>query len=408
MLELNCRACGATQFSEVLNLGEMAFTGYFPVNPNDEVPSGELNLVRCLNPNCNLIQLANDFLQNLLFNENYGYRSNLNPNMLNHLVEIPQYIQKFIQIDKGDVVLDIGSNDGTLLRQFQQLTNNLIGIDPIAKKYLSNYPKNAEIINDFFSTNLRIPKKAKVITSIAMLYDVPDLDGFFAAIESNLTDDGIWVSEQSYLPRMIDNLAFDTICHEHLTYLTLNNINFLALKNNLKIIDVEINNINGSTFRITLTKNQNPARTSRKVMQTLAIEKLFISRIESYFVKFDKEIKKLKQELNKILQDINSNQGKVYGLGASTKGNTLLQFIEASPLEIVGILEINKDKFGKFTPGTKIPIIDELEVAPCPSDYVLVLPWHFASYFNSNIKYTKWNLIYPCPTLTIRKADFSA
>ncbi len=408
MLELECRACGTTQFSEVLNLGEMAFTGFFPNSPNEEVPTGELKLIRCLNPKCNLIQLGNEFLQNVLFNENYGYRSNLNPNMLNHLAEIPRHSQRFVQIAKGDVVLDIGSNDGTLLCLFQHLTDNLIGIDPIAKRYLSSYPKNAKVINDFFSPNLRIPKKAKLITSIAMLYDISDLNGFFEAIEGNLTEDGIWVSEQSYLPRMLENLAFDTICHEHLTYLTLTNINLLAQKNNLKIIDVEISDTNGSTFRTTLTKVGNPLKQSNLVMRLLDDEKIFISRIETYFASFDKEINKLKNQLNKILKDLNSRQGRVYGLGASTKGNTLLQFIKASPLEITGILEINKDKFGKFTPGTKIPIVDELEITLRSSDYVLVLPWHFASYFNSNDKYSRWNLIYPCPKLEIRKADLSA
>jgi NDP-4-keto-2,6-dideoxyhexose 3-C-methyltransferase len=255
-----CRICGNKNLVSLLHLGNQALTGVFPKNKTDYVTSGPLELVRCVrhkdgSVHCGLVQLAHVYPKDEMYNGKYGYHSSLNKSMLLHLANKAKQIKKIVTLKKGDIVLDIGSNDGSFLKNFDKRLT-LVGIDPTGFKQY--YPDHISLLPHFFSAEIfkkNFPnQKAKVVTSIAMFYDLDVPLDFVKNIEEILTDDGIWVTEQSYLPAMLAVNSYDTICHEHLEYYTLKQIKLLADKAGLKIIDVEFNSVNGGSFSVTMAK----------------------------------------------------------------------------------------------------------------------------------------------------------
>jgi NDP-4-keto-2,6-dideoxyhexose 3-C-methyltransferase len=255
-----CRICGNTHLEPVLDLGEQMLTGVFPKTVDAQVTSGPLRLVKCTGEDaCGLVQLAHSYSLSEMYGENYGYRSGLNASMVRHLHAKVARIQSRIALQSGDLVIDIGSNDSTTLRAYDSAGLTLVGVDPTGIKFKEYYPEHIGLIPDFFSARLvkeQFPgRRARVITSFSMFYDLEAPMDFMRNIYEILADDGIWVFEQSYMPFMLDTNSYDTVCHEHLEFYGLHQIKWMTDRVGLKIVDVEFNDVNGGSFSVTVMKN---------------------------------------------------------------------------------------------------------------------------------------------------------
>lgn len=328
-----CRVCGNHNLIKVLDLGDQELTGTFSRTADASVPSGPLELVKCHSEDgnvCGLLQLAHTYSLTDLYGLNYGYRSGLNGFMVQHLQKKVKDICARVNLRDLDLCIDIGSNDGTTLNTYPPGLV-LVGVDPTAMKFKDFYRPEIDIIPDFFSPNLIKKKygekKAKVITSFSMFYDLENPVEFAKGIAEILDEDGIWVFEQSYMPKMIEMNSFDTVCHEHLEYYGLQQVKWILDKAGLKVIDVEFNDINGGSFSIVagLSTTLIPDNIEKvnKVI-SLEISKGF-NKLDTYY-EFQKNVQKSRLNLITFLDQAKNKNQKVYGLGASTKGNVILQY----------------------------------------------------------------------------------
>lgn len=406
--EINeCRLCKSKSLTDFFDLGEHSLSGCFP-GPNEPDPQlAPLVLCRCAS--CNLVQLRHDTELDKMFTYQYGYKSSLNASMCEHLSELVAWALKHRSLSSGDAVVDIGANDGTLLSNYSTMDVRRIAVDPIIGKFKDDYPNDIECNEGFFNlTNAKKylgNDKADLITSISMFYDLPDPSDFVAGISQILAPEGVWILEQSYLPLMLERNAFDTICHEHLEYYTLSQIERLVKAANLKIINVELNDCNGGSFRVAVARegschivNTDNVEKIRKMEASLKLD------TDTPFDEFLARIERNGAKINHFLMNA-KNEGKtVYIYGASTKGNTLLQHYEIGTNKVNSALEVNPEKFGHRTPGTNIPIIDESSINDSPPDYLLVLPWHFRDNILKNgreLMEKGAKFVFPLPTLEI-------
>jgi hypothetical protein len=391
----------------VFSLGEQVLTGVFPKAIDQKVTSGPVDLVKCdATAGCGLVQLLQSYDLSEMYGLNYGYRSGLNQSMVNHLHSKVKRILGMGFLQQGDIVVDIGSNDATTLKAYPENMYQLIGVDPTGIKFKDYYPADIQLIPDFFSAkaiqSVLGNKKAKVITSFSMFYDLEDPIQFAQEIADSIDENGIWVFEQSYLPTMLKTNSFDTICHEHLEFYAMRQINWILDAVGMKPLDVEFNEINGGSFSITAAKKS--SQLSVNVEKLEQIEKsesaLRLGDVDVYFDFFER-VEKVKSELMTFLNQAKSEGKRVCGLGASTKGNVLLQYfgINSNLIESVG--EVNPDKFGCFTPGSLIPMVDEKEMLKTKPDYLMVLPWHFRNFFLSLPALRGMTLVFPLPHLEI-------
>ncbi|MBI1273681.1 MAG: methyltransferase domain-containing protein [Alphaproteobacteria bacterium] len=377
----NCRLCGSGGLTDVFDLGTQALTGVFPKSAAENIPAGPMRLVQC--DDCNLVQLAHNYQPGMLYGQTYGYRSGLNASMVRHLEGKVAAVCARVALQPGDWVIDIGSNDGTTLGAYKVEGLRRLGIDPSAAKFRKFYQPGIEVVEDFFSADaarkiVGAGGKARVITSIAMFYDLQDPCAFAREVAEMLADDGVWVFEQSYLPAMLAARSYDTVCQEHLEYYALAQIKFMADKIGLKIVDVALNDINGGSFSVTAAKQAAPwPEATAMIHAMMAEEKRLGLDTPAPLQAFQQVARAQREELLKLLQRLQSEGKKVLGYGASTKGNVLLQYCGINSETLPCIAEVNPDKFGAFTPGTKIPIVAETEAHAMQPDYFLVLPWHF-------------------------------
>ncbi len=388
----------------------LSLTGVFPKSKIEEVPTGPLNLIKCnenySNNSCGLVQLRESYNPELMYGQNYGYRSGLNSSMVQHLHNKVKRIIDCVPLNPEDIIVDIGSNDSTLLQAYPKKTLNLVGFDPTGEKFKKFYPDHITLIADFFTSksfkSIFGNKKAKIITSIAMFYDLEEPLEFVREVYDILSDDGIWILEQSYLPLMLEVNAFDTICHEHLEYYRLKQIYWMMNKVGFKIIDVEFNQTNGGSFSVTVAKLDSPLAEAASLEKLLAEEEKKGLNTSKPYDEFRKKVFEFKIQIRKLLNKIHNEKGVVLGYGASTKGNVILQFAEITSKDIPYIGEVNADKFGCYTPGSLIPIISEDEAKKMNPDYFFVFPWHFKEFILKKEKTTLNNntaLLFPLPTI---------
>jgi NDP-4-keto-2,6-dideoxyhexose 3-C-methyltransferase len=397
-----CRICGSIDLEPTLDLGKHALSGVFPRSQSQAVTSGPLRLVRCLGE-CGLLQLEHTYNLSEMYGDNYGYRSGLNGGMKKHLQNKVRKILSLYHPPDGSVILDIASNDGTVLAAYPECYS-LVGIDPTASKFRQYYPDHVTLIPDFFSAKVFRDvfgnKQVSIITSFAMFYDLESPLDFVREVCDILAPDGIWVFEQSYLPTMIQKNSYDTVCHEHLEYYGMRQIQWLLDRAGLKAIDIELNDINGGSFSVMAAKTENPIPESPLLKDMLENEEKLGLHSPQIYKDFSKQTVRNRDAVLDFFSD-RKRDGKLVGaLGASTKGNVFLQYCKLSPNEIVSIGEINDDKFGSFTPGTLVPIVPEYELMNSKPDYLIVLPWHFRDTFVNKIK-SRASLVFAIPNLEI-------
>ena len=375
-----CRVATSDHLIPVLNLGQQVLTGVFPKTAQDVVTRGPLELVWC--PASGLIQLNHTYNPEEMYGANYGYRSGLNQSMVEHLTSKVLYLQRLVALQHGDIVLDIGSNDGTTLKAYTVSGINRIGIDPTGSKFQQYYTSDIKLVPDFFSAKAYrsiFSKSAKIITSIAMLYDLDSPVDFARQISEVLATDGIWHFEQSYMPSMLRMNSYDTICHEHLEYYSLGVIQKILEQADLQIVDVVTNAVNGGSFAVTAThRSCKTIKPNRPIIDWLLQQEDRMGlATPAPYREFEDRVFRHRDDLTRLIRALNDDGKKVLGYGASTKGNVTLQFCGLTAKDIPAIADVNPDKFGCVTPGSHIPIVSESDAKAMNPDYFLVLPWHF-------------------------------
>ena len=386
-----CRVCGSRELAPVVDLGEQFLQGSFVKLGVDSPPLRKLpmQLVRCdLSKNengCGLVQMAHSAPSAVLYS-NYWYRSGTNATMRNHLTGIVANALSILKPTGQYRVLDIGCNDGTLLAGYPAQAEKF-GVDPsdIARTIK---PPVMVVPTVFPSAQARAALAGQpldIITSIAMFYDLEDPVGFAKSVAEVLAPRGLWIFEMSYLPAMLDTNSFDTICHEHLEYYSMAVIEYILAMAGLRLFRCDFNDINGGSIRCYVTHADNfifdTAEDSAALLRTRLAEFDLALDTDRPYAAFRGRIEMVREKLQALLRSIRADGKTVHIYGASTKGNTLLQWcgIDRSLVECAA--DRNPDKHGAFTLGTNIPIVSEEVSRAAKPDYYLVLPWHFKDEF---------------------------
>ena len=384
-----CRICGSSDLKPVIDLGYqyVATHVWRDVDSEKGAPRYPLEVVRCgAAEGCGLVQLQHTVDPELLFAD-YGYRSGINRTMPANLAEIASEAARRVSLEAGDTVVDIGCNDGTLLDCYSIAGLDRVGFDPSRNVAELARSKGHNVLIERFSArsflNARPEGRAKVVTSIAMFYDLMDPLGFCRDVASILARDGIWAMEMSYLPLMLQNGAYDTICHEHLEYYSLRQIEWLLQRTGLQIQHVALNAANGGSFRLFITHDDHGGEADDGVEALRKKERALRLDTEGPYEAFRVAVGESRASLRNLLARIAGSGETVYVYGASTKGNTLLQFCGIDSSMVPKAADRNPQKWGCRTPGTGIQIISEAQARSEAPDYFLVLPWHFFQEFSA-------------------------
>lgn len=398
-----CRACESKKLIDILSLGNLYLSDF--ITGNKKPHNFPLSLVLC--NSCSVLQLKHTVPQEFLYTNRYGYKSSINNTVRQDLKDIVQKAKRKIGRINGKLnVLDIGANDGTLLSNYPSSVFR-IGVEPISK-FARECRKYADIvINDFFtyrSYEKKLKnKKMHIITAISCFYDIDNPNEFLSDITKILNKDGILIIQQNYLVGMLEQNAFDNIVHEHLEYYSLLSLENLLKKHNLEVFDVERSNINGGSFRTYITKKGNRG-ISRSVEKLRRYEKIMNLHKQKIYKDFAKRVKKNRDELRALLKKLNRENKTIYIYGASTRGNTLIQYCKLNKDLIKAAVERNSEKWGKKIASVGIPIISEEQARKEKPDYMLVLPWFFKEEFIQREKnYLKngGHFIFPLPKVEI-------
>ena len=399
-----CRICKKKKLLKLFSLGNLYFTGKFP-SLNQKIKKKPIELVIC--KDCELVQLGRNFDLKYLYGPDYGYRTGINKTMLNHVKSVVKYVSQKVKIKKDDQVLDIASNDGSLLKFYNK---NIVtfGIDPVLDKYKNEYKKINFKISKFFSANeilKKTKKKFKVITALSVFYDSLDPNKFIKDVKKILDNDGIFLLEFADLASIVKNKMFDTICNEHLEYYSSKVIVNLCKQNDLKVFDIKSNDINGASKQYYICNFNSKYKVNKTRINKVLIneKKLKLSNKKTFEI-FIKSIDDSKKKLVTLLKRLKKNNKNTHCYGASTKGNVLLQYYKIDHKLIDAVAERNKNKYNLYTPGTKIKIISETLSRAKNPDYYLVLPWHFKKEIlmrEKKIRKQGTKFIFPLPKLKI-------
>jgi NDP-4-keto-2,6-dideoxyhexose 3-C-methyltransferase len=406
-----CRICSKPTI-DVFSLGALYPSDFIPMEAVPDKKKIELALSFC--PSCSLLQLRDIFEVSDLYGK-YWYRSGTNKSMKDALGDVVDKGLKYSGIKPGDLWLDIASNDGTLLSYVPEGITT-VGVDPAEDSYKEAALQVCDdVVQDFFSVaafkrSKYGNRKAKVVSVIAMFYDLNDPCGFLRDVYEVMEDDGLLILQMSYTPLMINQLAFDNICHEHVCYYSLTSINKAFEKTGFKIVHCELNDVNGGSFRVYAKKRKTPASsfvtTPFRYMADMNLDMMYTYEESGEFNTFSRykyfymELQTLKKNTVSFIHQEVDQGAVVWGYGASTKGNTLLQYYGLDSGVIDNIAERSPYKYGLKTIGTNIPICSEANMRKAHPDYLLVLPWHFVDEFVTREEtYLKMGgcMILPCP-----------
>ena len=388
-----CRVCENTNLTDVLSLGDLYVSDFSDQQNSDNGIKAPLDLVLCNSETggCGLLQLKHTVSNESMY-RNYWYRSGINKTMRDELGSISSNAESMTNLKPGDYVVDIGANDGTLLRSYGVEGLNTVGFEPALNLEQYGIQGTTKIIVDFFNfsqwnKNFN-SKKAKVITAIGMFYDLDDPNSFVSDVEKCLEDDGLFIIQMMYLPSFLKRNAFDGICHEHLEYYSLFSLSNLLDRHNLEVCDIELKeHINEGSVCFYIKKKNSKSGikillgAKERVSSMISDEKnQDLNNLQTY-KEFEKRVIREKDKTLDFLKQEISKGKKIHGYAASTKGNTTLQFYEIDTQLIKAIADRNPDKHGKFTMGSEIPVISEEESRGMKPDYYFVLAWHFLPEF---------------------------
>ncbi len=370
-----CRVCQSSRLVKVLLLGNQYVSDFVMADGNN--PQGPLELVRCAS--CGLVQLRHTFSRETLY-KHYWYKSGISATMRDALAELVSRSCEIANPTQGDLVLDIGCNDGTLLRSYRIIGVVLVGFEP-AENLVEEARKGTNwIFNDFFSAGAfkrRFgDRKTKIVTCVAMFYDLEDPNRFVADVANILAPDGIWTVQQNYLATMLEKNGFDNIGHEHLEYHTLGTMKRLVERHGLEVFEVETNDVNGGSFRTFIChRGRYSIRNSVTQMETHE-SRLGLGEHSTY-ERFAANIREIRSRVREFVVHEVGRGKTVYVYGASNRGNTILQYCGLDHTLIKKATDANPEKWGRKTVGTLIPIVSKEEARKDRPDFFLILPHHF-------------------------------
>lgn len=398
-----CRSCNSTKLASILSLGNLALSDF--VTDNSKPPRYPLTLVLC--SECYLLQLKHTTPQNLLYTEHYGYKSGINQTMRSELKEIAEKsLEKIDKSTKNILAIDIGANDGTLLKNYPSNVKK-VAIEPVKKLAKESKEFADVVINDFFNyksfEKALGKKKAQLITAISCFYDMEEPNVFIKDIIKILDEDGVLVIQQNYLVKMLTQNAFDNIVHEHIEYYSLISLQNLLKRHGLEVFDLELRELNGGSFRTYICyTGKRPISTA--VYEQTELEKLIKLDRKKIYTDFSKRIKDNKKEVQRFIKEANAAGKKIYLYGASTRGNTLLQYYGITNKQIPFAVERNPEKWGSKIASVGIEIISEEQARKEKPDYMLVLPWFFkVEFLKREQKYldSGGHFIFPLPQFEV-------
>lgn len=390
----NCRVCGSRNLIDIISLGEQYVSDF--IDSEKEGVKIPLEVVLCdkKTGGCGLLQLRHTTPADLMYRQ-YWYKSGINQTMRDALSDITNKAERIVKLSLGDIVLDIGSNDSTLLKSYKTKGITLVGFEPATNLMEEARVGTDKIINDFFNFEAFQKefgdKKAKIITAIAMFYDLDDPNEFVSDIAKCLDKEGIFIIQQNYLCSMLKQNAFDNISHEHLEYYSLMSLNNLLKLHDLEVFDVELNDINGGSFR-TYIKHKEAIEVTpfpeagKRIADLEDYENNFGLQNRTIYDEFAIRVNQIKEKVVSFIKEETTKGKKVYIYGASTRGNTLLQYFKLNHEVLTAAAERNPAKWGKKTIGTWVPIISEEQARSEKPDYFLILPWAFLKEFREREK----------------------
>jgi len=365
-----CRLCGSSHLHDVFSLGEQYVNDFVTKERIGKGLKAPLELVMC--SHCSLLQLRHTAPQELLYSRYYWYRSGVTDTMRQALRDITEEIEAMVHLGPGDVVLDIGANDGTMLASYSVPGIRRVGCEP-ANNLVDMLRDNADyVMHDFWNYERYMELanqwgfgRAKVITAIGMFYDLEDPNKFILDAQKALADDGIFIAQLMCLTPMLEKNDVGNICHEHLEYYSLESLRYLFETNGLEMFRIEENDVNGGSYRIFA---RHYGRTGIPIVEKFSVEDILA---------FARRVKENRDRCVEFIRREVANGKTVYVYGASTKGNVILQYYGLDSTVIKAAAERSPEKWGKYTVGTWIPIISEEEARRARPDYFLVLPWGF-------------------------------
>jgi NDP-4-keto-2,6-dideoxyhexose 3-C-methyltransferase len=411
-----CRVCDGA-LTPILSLGVLYVSDFIDPTGPDGLKA-PLELVLCCQ--CHLLQLRHTVPAEALY-RNYWYFSGTNQTMRVALNSIANTAEKLIHLKKEDAVLDIGCNDGTLLASYETSGIYKIGFDPAENLEVYSKKITDKLVTDFFHLAAWMrerelaERRPKIITSIAMFYDLEDPNSFVADIQKVIHPDGLWIVQMSYLPLMLRTNELGNICHEHLEYYSLHSFEYLLQKHGFEIVDMELNDVNGGSIRAYIRlKSADSLSFGDATYRELALQRVRAFRDEenqlgldglSPYTDFAFRVERIKNDVVGFIKEQAANGKKIYVYGASTKGNTVLQYYGLDDAIISAAAERNPAKWGKVTIGSRIPIISEDTARAAKPDFFLVLPWHFIDEFQVRERDYLLNggrFILPAPYFSLR------
>lgn len=378
-----CRGCGSENLTPILSLGNQYVTNFIE-KESEQGQRVPLDLVLC--EKCKLLQLKHNAPPESMWADQYWYKSGISSTIKSDLKDIVSKALELKKLDEEDLVIDIGCNDGTMLGFYNHPKDKLVGFEPSKNVAKEAKEKGFNIINNFFnSKNFKEKfgnKKAKIITAISMFYDLEDPNSFLKDITEVLDKDGLFIIQQNYLLTMLEQNAFDNICHEHREYYSLISLKNILNKYGLEVFDVELNNINGGSIRTYIKIKGNETLggfggSEKRIEEIEQREKIMGLETKKPYLEFANRISKIKEELISFLKEEKAKGKRIWIYGASTRGNVILQYFELNSDLIEFVADKNSDKWGKKTVGSMIPIISPDEITKKNPDYILVNVWHF-------------------------------
>lgn len=405
-----CRICGSKHFEKVLSLGLHYVNGFVEPGLAYRGLKCPIELVYC--QECTLVQNPHTAPQELLYSGHYWYKSGTTDTMRAALADVVKSVQAEVDLSPSDIVLDIGSNDGTLLREYNADLGLLrVGVEPAKNLFLEGSEGIDIFINDFWSYEVltsrfcfhdESPVKAKIITACGMFYDLEDPNSFIADIKQALHPDGVFLAQLMCLKNMLNVSDFGNLAHEHLEFYTLQSLEVLLNRHELEIYKIETNEVNGQSYRLFIQHRRGPRPTDISVPQTRINEKGILNELTKFWTLM---------EMNKtrILEFINQERRKgkrFWVYGASTKGNTILQYLRLTDWEVYGAADKDSTKWGRVTVGSNIMILPEETMRKHKPDYCIVLPFAFRDEFINREANEEWRLsggkfLFPLPKLEV-------